>query len=291
VNDLRPLRVLFDIHLSSSDHYRCVEVSTKPAQAQIKYGTDAGTYRILSDHLGSVRLLLKTVCDPEPSCGDIGTVGQRIDYDEFGNVLSDNNEGFQPFGFAGGIYDPDTSLIRFGARDYHAETGRWASKDVIRFLGADANLYLYVHGDPLNFIDPSGLTEQDVNRAIELIVDRIPGLTSGPVGVRDLVPYARLLGIPFDDLKGLTIATNVLIDHRYYDSLTDEDALDLVETLIHEFTHLTHNVRYGENSPGNLLDDFLEDEIERVASHLANSIIDDFLRSRDEEFEQCPSGF
>ncbi len=45
----------------------------------------------------------------------------RLDYDEFGRVLLDTNPGFQPFGFAGGHYDPDTQLVRFGARDYDPE--------------------------------------------------------------------------------------------------------------------------------------------------------------------------
>ena len=53
-------------------------------------------------------------------------VAQRLDYDEFGTVLSDMNPGFQPFGFAGGIYDSATKLTRFGERDYDStvEGGR-----------------------------------------------------------------------------------------------------------------------------------------------------------------------
>jgi len=105
------------------------------------------TYRILSDHLGSPRLVVD-VLD--------GTIAQRIDYDSFGNVISDSNPGFQPFGFAGGLYDSDTGLTRFGARDYDAETGRWTVKDPIRFDGGDSNLYGYVLNDPVNFYDPNG---------------------------------------------------------------------------------------------------------------------------------------
>lgn len=106
------------------------------------------TYRILSDHLGSPRLVVNSAS---------GEVVQRLDYDEFGNVLLDSNPGFQPFGFAGGIYDQHTRLIRFGARDYDPQTGRWTNKDPIRFAGGDSNLYGYVLGDPINGIDPSGL--------------------------------------------------------------------------------------------------------------------------------------
>ncbi|MEL6196168.1 MAG: RHS repeat-associated core domain-containing protein, partial [Myxococcota bacterium] len=77
-------------------------------------------------------------------------------YDEFGRVLSDSNPGFQPFGFAGGLYDQDTDLVRFGARDYDPETGRWTSKDPILFEGFSWSLYQYVEGDPVNLLDPEG---------------------------------------------------------------------------------------------------------------------------------------
>jgi len=46
--------------------------------------------------------------------------------------------------------------VRFGARDYDAETGRWVSKDPILFGGGDSNLYQYTMADPVNWIDPSG---------------------------------------------------------------------------------------------------------------------------------------
>lgn len=47
--------------------------------------------------------------------------------------------------------------MRFGARDYDLETGRWTAKDPIRFKGGDANLYGYVFADPVNWVDPAGL--------------------------------------------------------------------------------------------------------------------------------------
>lgn len=49
------------------------------------------TYRLITDQVGSVRLVENT---------STGAVAERIDYDEFGNVLSDAAPGTQPFGFA-----------------------------------------------------------------------------------------------------------------------------------------------------------------------------------------------
>ncbi len=62
------------------------------------------TYRIISDHLGSPRLVIDTTTD---------AVVQLMDYDTFGNVIADTNPGFQPFGFAGGLYDRPTVCQMF----------------------------------------------------------------------------------------------------------------------------------------------------------------------------------
>jgi RHS repeat-associated protein len=86
-----------------------------------------------------------------------GQVSQRMHHDTFGLLTQDSAPGFQPFGFAGGLYDPDTGLVRFGARDYDPSIGRWLAKDPIRFAGGDLNLYQYTFNDPVNLIDPSGL--------------------------------------------------------------------------------------------------------------------------------------
>ena len=106
----------------------------------------AGTFRILSDHLGSPRLIVNT---------STGAVAEEIDYDEFGNVTNDTSQGLTPFGFAGGLYDPSTQLVRFGARDYDPSVGRWTAKDPIRF-GGGMNVYVYVGNDPVNRRDPTG---------------------------------------------------------------------------------------------------------------------------------------
>ena len=72
-------------------------------------------------------------------------------------MLQDFDPGFQPFGFAGGLYDRDTGLTHFGARDYDPFTGRWTAKDPIDFRGGDTNLFNYVWANPMKWIDPPGL--------------------------------------------------------------------------------------------------------------------------------------
>jgi RHS repeat-associated protein len=129
------------------------------------------TYRILSDPLGSPRLVVNS---------STGAIAEQVTYDEFGNVLSDTNPGFQPFGFAGGLYDQDTKLVRFGARDYNPSVGRWTAKDPIRFNGGDTNLYGYVVNDPLNKIDPHGL---DYGDCVETCIKKSSFIAVLPLGV------------------------------------------------------------------------------------------------------------
>ncbi len=106
------------------------------------------TYRIITDHLGSPRLVVDAAT---------GVVVQRMDYDEWGGVLRDTAPGLQPFGFAGGVYDRDTDLVRFGARELASREGRWLSKDALLFQGGDFSLFSYAWADPVNRNDTTGL--------------------------------------------------------------------------------------------------------------------------------------
>ena len=83
------------------------------------------TYRVVSDHLGSVRLVWGIdSADPQ--------MAEDLMYDEFG--ISSSSLTFQPFAFAGGIWNsPDSDFLRFGARDYDPKSGRWTAKDPIGF--------------------------------------------------------------------------------------------------------------------------------------------------------------
>ncbi len=195
------------------------------------------TYRILSDHLGSPKLVVD-ISD--------GSVAQRIDYDAFGNVTLDSNPGFQPFGFAGGIYDLDTQLTQFGTRDYDAQTGKWTAKDLILFAGGDTNLYGYVLNNPINFTDSNGLildTFWDVGNviydvwngnwgdaAVDAVAMCIPGI---PAGITKLREVTKGADITEDIIKATlkndkTMASQDAVSlkevQKYYDKLSDSPA-------------------------------------------------------------------
>ena len=109
------------------------------------------TYYMTYDQVGTLRLVADAY----------GNVVKRIDYDSFGNVILDTEPSFEiPFGFAGGLYDRDTGLVRFGYRDYDPDIGRWTAKDPIFFAGGDTDLYGYCLNDPVNLIDVMGLASE-----------------------------------------------------------------------------------------------------------------------------------
>ncbi len=182
-------------------------------------------YKIVSDYVGSVRMVINT---------DTKAITQQISYDSFGNVLSDTNPGFQPFYFAGGLYDTDTKLLRYGAREYDPEIGRWMSKDPIRFEGRDTNLYAYVGNDPINYADPRGTTQVDLDNAIKTVEKVFPDLKE-----RATIGFDYLS----EDTYGLTDPyffekNKISINKEQFEGcLNDDEKKVLLDTVFHEAIH------------------------------------------------------
>ena len=91
----------------------------------------------VKDALGSPRLVLNV---------GSGGVVQALTYDEYGQSIQDSSPGSQPFGFAGGLMDTASQLLRFGRRDYSPRWGRWTCVDPWLFHGGDTNCHAYCLG-------------------------------------------------------------------------------------------------------------------------------------------------
>jgi RHS repeat-associated protein len=92
-----------------------------------------------------------------------GGVLDEIDYDAYGNILSQTDSSASDrYMWTGQQYDSVTGLQYNRARYYDPATGRWTTEDPIGFAGKDTNLYRYARNDPTNLTDPSGLSVETV---------------------------------------------------------------------------------------------------------------------------------
>jgi len=95
-----------------------------------------------------------------------GSIRNEYDYDTFGtrsHVKTAGTGSNQNFGYTGEMLDAESGLLYLRARYYDPSIGRFISADP--YLGRMAepvtqNRYIYVHNNPLLFVDPSGMVIQ-----------------------------------------------------------------------------------------------------------------------------------
>ena len=92
------------------------------------------------------------------------TIKDTFTYFPSGTVASRTGTTATPFQFAGtkGYHADASGKTYVRARVLEPAKGRWLTEDPIGFWGGDLNLYRYARGNPLYFIDPSGLTAYDL---------------------------------------------------------------------------------------------------------------------------------
>jgi RHS repeat-associated protein len=167
------LQLAAELDLTNGDVTRFVYTQgsgTTPAYAL----RGSETWRILSDHLGTPRVVANVAT---------GAVVVSLEVGPWGEVSTGSaGVGAIPHGFAGGLYDAETGLVRFGAREYLPIAGQWASKDPIGFQGGDVNLAAYAGRDPVNFIDPRGTSV-----AVAGGVAFGAAVADGPLPIGDLI--------------------------------------------------------------------------------------------------------
>ncbi len=92
-----------------------------------------------------------------------GEIKTGYEYDAFGTrtqTVSTAQDSNKHFGYTGEMFDDSTGLLYLRARYYDPKLGRFISADP--FLGrleqpVTQNRFIYVHNNPLLFVDPSGL--------------------------------------------------------------------------------------------------------------------------------------
>ncbi|MBI1880819.1 MAG: RHS repeat-associated core domain-containing protein [Chloroflexi bacterium] len=112
---------------------------------------------LLSDGLGSVR----------QAVDETGAVVAYNEFDPYGNSMENGSE---VYGFTGEWWQNEVGLLHLRARWLLPETGTFLSRDPVESEPA----YLYVRGNPINWIDPSGLCPegQDCATYIRSIEER-----------------------------------------------------------------------------------------------------------------------
>ena len=105
-------------------------------------------YYVGTDAVGSPRIVVKA---------SDGSVVRKVTYDSFG-VEKEITGSFElPIGYAGGLRDTVSGLVRFGLRDYDPAAGRFTASDPSFFRGSAENLYTYASNNPITQKDPTGL--------------------------------------------------------------------------------------------------------------------------------------
>ncbi len=119
----------------------------------------AGTaYYIHADHLGTPRLITNQQKQ---------LVWRWDNIEPFGATAANTSPiGLPPYTFnlrfPGQYFDQESGLHQNTNRDYEPATGRYMQSDPIGLAGRDSNLYRYVSGNPVSYIDPLGLRWVDV---------------------------------------------------------------------------------------------------------------------------------
>lgn|GEM_PF-3355954 len=184
-----------------------------------------------ADHLDTARVILNNANVPvwRWDNSDAFGLGQpNQDPDGDGTAFEYNPR------LPGQYYDKETGLHYNHHRYYDPQTGRYITPDPIGLAGG-LNPYVYVGGNPVNAVDPFGLTRIDVEIATWLASATQTDLNyPEQILVTDLSEYGS-------DVVGATRpGVSIRVDDRYDQPLSENQANDLLDTVIHESVHYTY---------------------------------------------------
>jgi RHS repeat-associated protein len=160
----------------------------------------------------------------------IGSTVKSYKYDAFGNILQETgptiNRGFT---YTSRPWHGRSGLYYYRARWYSPELGRFLTPDPVGPSGG-VNLYAYVRNDPTNFFDPWGLTQMDIDVATEVIKEMQTDLRF-PETVDPSWKSEKY------DAQYMYFTDTIKLNEDFLKELTDQEATNLLNTLIHETLH------------------------------------------------------
>ncbi|WP_249070113.1 putative Ig domain-containing protein [Argonema antarcticum] len=118
------------------------------------------------DGLGSTRALTNAS----------GVVTDTYDYGAYGNLLGSVSNTINNYRFAGEQFDPYLGDYYLRRRYYDSDSGRFTTTDPFEGVMTEPlsrAKYPYVHGNPVNAIDPSGLFSITENTATQLNISSL----------------------------------------------------------------------------------------------------------------------
>jgi RHS repeat-associated protein len=161
-------------------------VAPPPAWSRRRGGDGTAVRLFFRDHQGSLAL----VTDPT------GTGQWRHSYEPFGKPILAGTGWTE---FTGKRLHTPANLYNFGARWYDAEAGRFVSVDPVVGDKSDPqshNAYSYVHNDPINLVDPTGMCAR-ICTTYGFVRIKITGGKTW-YGYRGGKPVDRYTGLPVD---------------------------------------------------------------------------------------------
>lgn len=146
-------------------------------------------------------------------------------------------------GFPGQYYDAETGSWHNGRRDYRADLARYLQFDPIGLAGG-INGFVYVSGNPVNRVDPFGLTECDVDAAYQTAKEALPYMKFGAGRPKMDLPNTSPGGTPLGEAHFVQDGRDgyIHLSEYYKPELGAVVSLSLLRTVIHEALHFTRPI-------------------------------------------------
>jgi RHS repeat-associated protein len=197
-------------------------------------------YSVYADHILTPRVITRL--------NDSRIVWRWDNTDPFGLQPPDESPGGLPKftynpRFPGQVFDKETNNHYNYFRDYDPQTGQYIQPDPVGLSGG-INTYGYVGANPLNFFDPYGLTQCDIDFALQFAVINNLDLNFGEGAPIVNLPWnGKVAGHAELRQQGLSYAPDrtgrIHLRMSYLDPLSTALKVQLLETIIHEALHFS----------------------------------------------------